>query len=161
MNTHRIINDDGEIISEKQGVFLRTAFNYDMNAASDESGLYCPEETKAQQHMKDECDINVIVERFGLTGQLPADLKTPMQGDFTNVHDFQTALNLVIEARDAFMQLPANVRARFHNDPQEFLEFTSDEANRDEAKKLGILVDRKEDPPLPVRVIPDPDTAPK
>jgi hypothetical protein len=36
--------------------------------------------------------------------------------------------------------LPGNVRARFHNDPQELLEFCSDEKNRAEAEKLGIAI---------------------
>ena len=51
--------------------FVRNPYNYDMAAVSQETGLKCQDPSLAQQHMKDECDINVIVERFGVTGQLP------------------------------------------------------------------------------------------
>ena len=37
------------------------------------------------------------------------------------------------------MALDANVRKRFHNDPAELIDFVSDEKNRDEAVRLGLL----------------------
>jgi phage internal scaffolding protein len=42
-------------------------------------------------------------------------------------------------AQDSFLALPAKVRARFDNDPALFVDFASDEANRDELKALGLL----------------------
>lgn len=119
--------------------FLRTQYNYDMNKAGDESGLKCEDKTLAQQQFKDEVDINTIVERFGLTGQLPDDVRTPQYGDYEGVFDFQTAMNAVREAQENFMELPAKTRARFHNDPQELLEFLDEEQNRPEAVKLGLV----------------------
>lgn len=119
-------------------IFVRTPFNYDMHAASLESALLCSDGTRTQQQFQEECDINTIVRRFGLTGQLPEGLVVPMQGDFTNVVDFQSAMNMVIAAQDSFMEMPAHVRDRFSNDPQRFLDFVSDPANLDEARKLGI-----------------------
>lgn len=120
-------------------VFLRTEFNYDMDAASVESGLACKDESLAQQQFAEESDINVIVERFGLNGELPANPVMPQYGDFSQVTDFQTAMNAVIRAQADFMQLPAKVRSRFDNDPQKLLEFVSDDANLDEARVLGLL----------------------
>lgn len=144
-------------------VFLRTPYNYDRNAASDASGLLCADPTRTQQHFRDEVDINTIVERFGLTGELPSDVRVPVNGDFTEaVTDYQTALNLVIQADDAFMQLPAAVRERFANDPGRLVEFVSDDANREEARKLGLLVPEKAPPePMAVRVVPEPAPAAK
>jgi hypothetical protein len=55
-------------------VFMRTQFNYDHNAASNASGLSCQEPTRAQQHHKEECDINEILRRFGKTGQMPVNV---------------------------------------------------------------------------------------
>lgn len=46
----------------------------------------------------------------------------PKFGDFLGVSDYQTALNQVIEAEEAFDALPAKVRARFDNQPVDFLE---------------------------------------
>lgn len=124
--------------------FFRTEYNYDRNVASDNSGLSCPEPTKTQQNFKDEVDINTIVERFGLTGELPTDVRMPQSGDFTDVTDFQGAMNLIRQAEEGFMEMPANIRARFHNNPAEFLDFVHDEKNVDEAIKLGVLLKKPE-----------------
>jgi len=122
--------------------FLRTPYNYDTNAASDESGLACEEPTLAQQHFKDECDINNILRQFNITGLLPEAPLSPRYGDFTGIMDYHTALNAVIAAEDGFMALPADLRARFANDPENLINFLNDESNKDEAIKLG-LVDQK------------------
>jgi phage internal scaffolding protein len=121
-------------------VFLRTPYNYDTMEASNASGLECLEPTLAQQHARDECDINTIVRRFGLTGELPNNVRVPRYGDFTGVSDYQTAMNMVMEANAAFMQLPAEVRSRFNNDPGALVDFISDDSNRAEAEKLGLVV---------------------
>lgn len=121
-------------------VFVRSAYNYDMDFASEASGLRCEDPSLALQSAVEESDINTIVRRFGLTGQLPTDVAVPQFVDFEDVFDFQSAMNTVIAAEKAFMQLPADVRKRFNNDPQEIVAFVSDERNRDEAKKLGLLM---------------------
>lgn len=134
--------------------FLRTAYNYDMNMAGDESGIDClfdrhtGEQTpsKTQQHFAEECDINTIVRRFGLTGQLPTAVRMPTYGDFQNVPTYQEAMNAIRAADEAFMEMPAEVRARFNNDPASFVDFCSDPANKEEARKLG-LVDKEEAAP--------------
>lgn len=121
-------------------VQLRQPGMYDVDAASDESGLDCSVlPSRTQQHFKEEVDINTIVKRFGLTGELPTNVPHVLQGDFTNVVDFQSAMDMVVQAREAFMEQPADVRARFDNDPQKFLSFVSDKANLDEAIKLGMI----------------------
>lgn len=125
-------------------MFLRTPYNYDTMEASDECGLSCPEPTLAQQSAKEECDINTIVRRFGLTGELPSGVRAPQYGDFTEATDYHTAMNAVISANNAFMQLPADVRARFNNDAGAFVDFCSDDKNRAEAKALGLIVGSNE-----------------
>lgn len=123
-----------------ENVFFRTAFNYDRDAVSDETGLFCEDESLAVQSSADECDINTIVRRFGLTGELPSHVAVPSYGDFTGVVDYHSALNLVIAADAAFMTLPADVRSRFHNNPEGFLKFVEDPANRPELDKMGLTV---------------------
>ena len=143
-------------MSKVRVVFLRTPYNYDTMAASNESALECLDESLAIQSAKDESDINTIVRRFGLTGELPNDLAMPQSGDFTNVPDFHSAMNLVRAAQDEFLRVPAEIRARFGNDPQALMAFVEDDRNYDEAKRMGFL---KPDPvaakPLDVRVVPD------
>lgn len=123
-----------------QKVFIRTQYNYDPDEVSAETGLAIdPEEGVTQQQFADECDINTIVKRFGMTGELPNGVNMPVIGDFTGITDFHTAMNVVKSAEAAFMELPANIRARFENDPGKVLNFLNNENNREEAISLGIL----------------------
>jgi phage internal scaffolding protein len=119
--------------------FLRTAYNYDTNAASNESGLACEEPSLTQQHFKDETDINNILRQFNVTGLLPENALSPRYGDFTGINDYQSALNAVIAAEDGFMALPADLRARFSNNPEELINFLDNPENKDEAIRLGLL----------------------
>ena len=120
-------------------VFVRNPYNYDMALASQESGLECQDPSLAQQHMKDECDINVLVERFGVTGNMPVAPIEPSYGDFSGVGDYHTALNKIKAADDAFMALPAKIRAKFDHDPNALLNYLQNEENRDEAIQIGLI----------------------
>lgn len=118
---------------------LRTPYNYDRNAVSIATGLECTDPTRTQQQFKDDADINVIMRRFAVTGQLPQGVRMPQYGDFIDaVDDYQTAMNAIRAAEESFMMMPATVRDRFSNNPQRFLEFCEDPRNADEAKKLGL-----------------------
>lgn len=121
-------------------IFLRTPYNYDMSQASDESGLSCKEPSLTQQQFAAEADINTIVDRFLKTGHVPTPVSMPQYIDYEGIFDFQSAMNVVRQADENFMRMDAKVRARFHNSPQEFLEFFADPANADEAVRLGLAV---------------------
>jgi len=123
----------------KKAPFLRTPYNYDTDAASNESGLHCEDATLAQQHFKDETDINNILRQFNITGLLPEAPLSPRYGDFTGIGDYHTALNQVIAAEDEFMSLPATLRARFENDPAQLIDFLNNPENLDEAISLGLV----------------------
>ncbi|WNK13875.1 MAG: internal scaffolding protein [Microvirus sp.] len=123
----------------KNTVFLRTPYNYDRDAATNESALACEEPSLAQQHFKDECDINNILRQFNITGLLPESPLSPRYGDFTGISDYHTAMNRVFAAQDEFDGLPANIRARFNNDPAELIEFLENSDNRPEAEALGLV----------------------
>ena len=126
--------------------FVRSPYNYDADQASKAAGFSCIGPSKTVQSFKDECDINVIVKQFGLTGVLPVGVRTPTYEDFTAVVDYHTAMNAIRASKDAFMQMPANIRYRFNNDPQAFLEFCSDDKNIAEARSLGLV------PPEPLNL---------
>jgi len=128
--------------------FIRNPYNYDTNAASDESGLRCEDATRTQQHFKDETDINNILRQFNITGQLPTKPMSPRYGDFTGIGDYHAALNQVIAAEGEFMTLPAQLRARFDNDPQELIEFLNNPENKDEAVKLGLVKNTEASAPM-------------
>lgn len=126
----------GEI---KTGVFLKTPYNFNRDDNSLETGTSCPEETLTQQQYRDECDINTILERFGITGELPTNVRQPIMADFIDALDYKDAMNAVRAANEAFMEMPAGVRARFENNPHLFVEFFSREENREEGVRLGLI----------------------
>ncbi|WNK12516.1 MAG: internal scaffolding protein [Microvirus sp.] len=121
--------------------FTRNAFNYDTDAASETTGLMCLDASKTQQQFADDADINTIVRRFGLTGQLPTAGAMPTYGDFDAVVDYHTAVNSIRSATEAFMALPGAVRLEFSNDPQRFVDFCSDPRNIVRARELGLSPD--------------------
>jgi phage internal scaffolding protein len=100
----------------------------------------CTEPSLAQQSFKDEVDINFLLEKFKVTGQMPQGIRLPSYGDFTGITDYQSAMNALITARDAFMQLPAQMRSEFGNDPQKFMEYCSNPANAEDLVKRGLAV---------------------
>lgn len=128
-------------------VFLRDGYNYDTEEVSLSTGTDTsidPDtgeelESLTQQSFKDECDINEIVRRFGLTGQLPENFRAPVSGDFTGITDFQSAMNAVVRAQEEFDSLPAATREFFANDPQRLMDFVNDDKNRDKALELGLI----------------------
>lgn len=119
---------------------LRVPGVYDATQVSRESRPRTTGQSLTKQSFKDAADINGIVRRFGLTGQLPiGNSRVPMTGDFADAPDFQTSMNLVIAARKSFEALPAKWRERFGHDPANFLAFVEDPRNADEAVRLGLL----------------------
>ncbi len=102
--------------------------------------IHFKEKSLTKQAMKDECDINKIMAQMQKTGMTDhVNTHQGNYGDFTEVQDYQTSMNQVIAARDAFETLPAKVRARFRNSPAEFFEFVDDSENEDEMRELGLL----------------------
>lgn len=77
-----------------------------------------------KQEFKDESDINKIVERAkrGIEPRL-----NPIQaqyGDVSNLPSFEEAFEIVQNAQEAFMDLPARLRKLIDNDPRRLPELT-------------------------------------
>lgn len=100
--------------------------------------FHSPSQTK--QEYKESQDINNIIKRYQMTGELPIRPgKPPLYGDVSNIPSFREALDIVNTAQDMFQALPAKLRSHFSNDPQEMLSWASDPANHDEAVELGLI----------------------
>lgn len=98
------------------------------------------EPTMAQQQFADECDINNIIKKHSQTGIVThINTKKGVYADITSVTDYHTMVNLLNDAKTQFMQLPAEIRKKFDNDPGKLIEFLNDRKNYDEALKLGLL----------------------
>lgn len=130
--------------------FIRSAHNYDMRAASLALATQNPFPTLTQQSHSIETDINVLVRRFGLTGQITGVSRPPLPADFeVGVFDFQSAMNQIRAAEESFNAMSSDVRFRFNNDPHLFVEFCSDPSNLPELRKMGLAVPEPSAPPPP------------
>lgn len=104
------------------------------------TALYCDEPSMTKQSFKDECDINLIVQRAVSGADIShVNSRVAQYGDFTNIPDFQAALDMVNRAHGMFMSLDGFVRERFSNDPAKMVSFLNDPKNRDEAIRLGLV----------------------
>lgn len=97
--------------------------------------------SRTRQSHAAECDINNIIKKFQKTGALDHVAKHgPIYGDVTAI-TYHEAQNLVIEADEMFHDLPSSVRAKFENDPRQFMDFVQDDENLEEMSELGLLTD--------------------
>lgn len=119
---------------------IKLKASYDnFDAESDATGLRCEDPSLAQQHEEPEANINNIVRRY-LGGQtIEQHTLPPLEGDFTMVGTMQDAMNLAVQAREAFMEHPAEVRAQFNNSAEQFVQFCSNPDNIPEMQKMGLL----------------------
>lgn len=98
--------------------------------------------SRTRQEFKAECDINNIIKAFKVSGQLTHISAKAAMGaylDLPEPTDYQESLNIIREAQESFATLPSKVRDRFGNDPEAFLAFMNDPANKDEAIELGLV----------------------
>lgn len=96
------------------------------------------EQGRTKQSFRDECDINNIMAKFIKTG-VTTHINTH-GGQYFDCEaiDFREALEVIQNAEDMFMDLPAVVRRSFSNDPAEFLEFVQNPANADKLAEMGL-----------------------
>lgn len=99
----------------------------------------CEGERITEQSFKDACDINRIMSKW--RGPLPPVCMAARETfrDVSNVEDFQSIQNAVLDATEAFKTLSANMRARFGHDVVNLIDFVRNPANMEEAIKLGLI----------------------
>lgn len=97
--------------------------------------------TTEQAH-KNECDVNRIIQKYDRTGLITHVSRFEAEfGDLTGL-EFKAAQDKVANALSMFEQLPANIKKRFRNSPQDLLTFMEDPNNREEAIDLGLIDSR-------------------
>ncbi len=97
------------------------------------------EETFVKQDSKDECDINLILERWRTDGVARLNQDDAQFLDVTEVQDYHAAMNLVSDANSSFEQLPASLRKELKHDPANLLDYIKNPANKEKLLELGIL----------------------
>lgn len=110
---------------------LRTPYNYDRDEVSKNTALVCEDESLAQQNMKAETDLNVMIRKYGV---LPAHEVNWKEFDATVIpKDYHDLQNMMKAADAAFLSLPGEVRQAVDNDPEKFLAMV--DAKQAEIKK--------------------------
>lgn len=111
------------------------------------------EESLTKQEFADECDIHNILKQYSQTGIIThVQSARPDYLDLPSDMDYQQALNIQLQATEAFANLPSSVRETFQNDPYNLLVALNDEKQHDLLREVGIL--RPLDPPAAPAVAP-------
>lgn len=85
-----------------------------------------------KQSLADSADINKIIKKYHKTNIMP-DLNKleATYGEITS-DDLQTATQKVMDANDAFMEVPSIIRMQFNNDAGSFINYATNPDNIDQ-----------------------------
>lgn len=108
----------------------------------DDFAIIFEEPSLTHQSMSEACDINNIMKRYEKTGIIEHVVTHKGDyADFSDSSDYLESLLKVTEAQDMFNSLPADIRAKFANEPANFLDFVDDPTNRPEMARMGLLTE--------------------
>lgn len=122
-----------------------------------------PGPSMTRQEFAADCDINVLMDRYQNEdiGAIMRRSTEPVYVDFYDMpSDLMGTLQLVQDAENAFMTLPAQVRREFDNDPIRFVDFASDPGNLDQMRNWGLAPPAPVPPPAPTPAAAAPSATP-
>lgn len=109
--------------------------------------------TMTQQHYKDECDLNQILARHRVEGELNAmqlrqllaqsamgadSARIPRFEDVSDLPDLSYIKKSFIAASRAFAHLPIQARVAFGNNPEAFYQAMTDKKQHEKVRDLGL-----------------------
>lgn len=110
------------------------------------SSIDCSEPKLTDQSDAKSADINHIMKVYQKTGVLPhTKAKLAVYVDNTGLPSLEEAHSMVQSAKEAFMELPSNIRKLMDNDPTKLVGFINDPQNQGILIEYGII-----DEPAPV-----------
>lgn len=107
---------------------------------SDESKIFFLDESLTQQHFKDECDLNVIMKRFGRVSDTAFldylnSFPKGRYGDFGDLPDYRTALDVVRSTEAEFEALPNDFKKQFDFNVERYLDYVSNLKQQEAVQK--------------------------
>ena len=130
----------------------------------EKKGIEFVEPTMTIQSEKDNCDINVIMNRYATCGTpLPyrADGVQPVYADVSELGDYMENYQRCKQAEEMFNALPSALRKELDNNPANLLAFIQNEANRERCVEYGLInKPAVEAPQAPVVAPSVPDSVP-
>lgn len=128
----------------------RNKFKVDCQKAIEEG-----EPTLVEQNHKAETDINNIVKKHA--GNLELIAKNQQLVEFTMddipTNDFQEMMQIMVNAKEAFQQVPSQIRKEFDNDAAKYLDFVRNPENKDRLIELGLAHAPEEIDKSPIPVV--------
>nr|DAL17928.1 MAG TPA_asm: Scaffold protein [Microviridae sp.] len=108
----------------------------------EKQGIIFKEPTMTIQSEKDNCDINVIMNRYATCGT-PLPVRTdglqPVFADVSKLGDYMENYNRCKHAEEVFNSLPSALRKELDNNPANLLPFIQNEANRERCVEYGLI----------------------
>lgn len=101
-----------------------------------------PEDTKVQQHFKDECDIHVKLARINMGDISLLQERKSFFADLSNIpFDLSDAMHKVRETANIFTLLPSTVRRQFKDRPDLFANWCETASVADLQRVIGIVIE--------------------
>ena len=123
-------------------------------------GIIFKEPTMTVQSEKDNCDINVIMNRYATCGTpLPyrADGVQPVYADVSELGDYMENFQRCKQAEEMFNALPSALRKELDNNPANLIPFIQNKKNESRCIEYGLINKPiVEAPKAPVVVNPNP-----
>lgn len=102
----------------------------------------CSKPVLTDQSFKKSQDINNIMKQYSKTGILPSTREhLARYVDNTQVLSIEEAHEVIKNANEMFMQLPADIRKLMDNDPSKMVEYIKNPNNKEILVKHGVLID--------------------
>lgn len=126
----------------------------------EKQGIIFKEPTMTIQSEKDNCDINVIMNRYATCGTpLPyrTDGVQPVYADVSELGDYMENYQRCKQAEEMFNSLPSALRKELDNNPANLLPFIQNKENESRCIEYGLINKPiVEAPQTPVVVNPNP-----
>lgn len=140
------VTEDGEIILADEMImeneyqpFFKTPFNHNTHKEALASATYFTEPSLAQQHTRDEVDINHILAKFGV-----GEVSQAGWGKFMDVPedlDLRTSIAKIQAADNEWHKIPENIRQHFEtmDNYLDFVQQAQRRNDRDSLSQLGLI----------------------
>lgn len=114
-----------------------------------------------EQSQAKHCDIHTIMKKYERTGIIEhANAHKGTYMDLPTAPDFHAAQNIIAEANSMFESVPSAIRAKFKNDPVQYIEFMQNKDNREAIEEMGLDASHLPKPPPQEEVISEKSTTP-
>lgn len=108
----------------------------------EKQGIIFKEPTMTIQSEKDNCDINVIMNRYATCGTpLPyrTDGVEPVYADVSELGDYMENFQRCKQAEEMFNALPSALRKELDNNPANLISFIQDKKNESRCIEYGLI----------------------